>query len=203
MTPGKLDLLTGWLPGRPWYRGAGRPRLAKVGGFRLDDPEGEVGIEFMAAADGPVTYHVPMSYRAAPLPGADDALIGTAEHGVLGRRWIYDGTHDPVLVERLFALIIGTAQAQAQSVSDTPDPTVVGSCAGTGYTSAVRPVDVADGPDGTDVLGQDLAIRVLRVLDPAVEPNAVGHVTAGWRLPDGGQTRGVFAFVGPRPDTLN
>ena len=41
-------------------------------------------------ADG-TTYVVPMTYRGAPLAGADEALIGTSEHGVLGRRWIYDG----------------------------------------------------------------------------------------------------------------
>jgi hypothetical protein len=45
---GKLDLLAGWMPAQPWYADAGRePALAKAGGFRLDDPEGEVGIEFM------------------------------------------------------------------------------------------------------------------------------------------------------------
>jgi hypothetical protein len=32
-----------------------------------------------------------MTYRASALPGADGGLIGTAEHGVLGGRWIYDG----------------------------------------------------------------------------------------------------------------
>jgi hypothetical protein len=26
--------------------------------------------------------------RGAPLDGADQALIGTSEHGVLGRRWV-------------------------------------------------------------------------------------------------------------------
>ena len=49
MAPTKLELLTSWLPGRPWYAGgAALPRLTKAGGFRLDDPDGEVGLEFMA-----------------------------------------------------------------------------------------------------------------------------------------------------------
>ena len=44
MSPGKLELLTVWLPTQPWYLGGGHePELAKVGGFRLDDPQGEVG----------------------------------------------------------------------------------------------------------------------------------------------------------------
>jgi hypothetical protein len=37
MAPAKLELLTSWLPGRPWYPGeAALPRLARSGGFRLD-----------------------------------------------------------------------------------------------------------------------------------------------------------------------
>jgi hypothetical protein len=48
LVPSKLDLLTDWLPTRTWYQvTGGRPALEKAGGFRLDDPEGEVGIEFM------------------------------------------------------------------------------------------------------------------------------------------------------------
>ena len=129
LTPGKLELLSEWLPTRTWYRVTGRPpELVKAGGFRLEDPEGEVGIEFMVAIDGsgvqPLTYHVPMTYRGLPLDGADDYLIGTTEHGILGRRWVYDGTRDPVLITQLVALIQGEAEAQAQSQSHTPDPTV-------------------------------------------------------------------------------
>lgn len=125
LSPTKLELLAEWLPSRPWYQGAtGTTGLAKAGGFRLDDPEGEVGIEFMvvtdAAGDEPVAYLVPLTYRGAPLKGAEDGLIGTCEHGVLGRRWIYDGAHDFVLVEQLLALLAGRTTAQAQSESDTP-----------------------------------------------------------------------------------
>src|SRR5215831_3448586 len=124
MSPTKLDLLAAWLPAQPWYRQTGDPELARVGGFRLDDPEGEVGIEFMVVTDRDMTYQVPMTYRAGALDGAGEALIGTSEHGVLGRRWIYDGVHDPVLRTQLVALIQGEAKAQAQTVSDTTDTTV-------------------------------------------------------------------------------
>ena len=74
----------------------------------------------------PVVYQVPMTYRAAPLLGAEGALIGTTEHGVLGTRWVYDAPHDDVFVDRLLALIQGQAEPQAQSESNTPDPTVAG-----------------------------------------------------------------------------
>src|SRR5215218_7739419 len=91
ITPTKLELLDAWLPTRAWYRGPADPGLAKVGAFRFDDPAGEVGIEtlLVQAGDGPV-LQVPLTYRAAPLAGAEPWLIGTTEHSVLGRRWVYD-----------------------------------------------------------------------------------------------------------------
>ena len=122
LSPSKLELLNGWLPARAWYRGAGKPELSRAGGFRLDDPAGEVGIEFMVVADSAdpsaVAYHVPLTYRADPLEGAELALVGRAEHGVLGTRWVYDGARDPVLVSQLLALLAGRTEPQAQSVSE-------------------------------------------------------------------------------------
>jgi Maltokinase N-terminal cap domain len=136
MSPSKLELLAAWLPAQPWYRPTGRaPELARAGGFRLDDPQGEVGIEFMLVTDGPgsgaAAYQVPMTYRAHALPGPEGGLIGTAEHGVLGPRWIYDGPRDPVLAAQLAALVRGEAGPQAQSVSDAPDPACRWRCCAT------------------------------------------------------------------------
>ena len=188
MLPRKLELLAAWLPTRDWYLGGeGRtPVLANAGGFRLDDPEGEVGMEFMVAADTsgerPVHYHVPLTYRGAPLEGAEDALIGTSEHGVLGKRWVYDGTHDPVLIAQMRELFAGRAQPQMQSVSDTPDPSVVAECTGPG----------ADGRPGA-------AVRFIRVLDPAAPApsGALGHVTVGRPAADGTESRVVVAVLLP------
>jgi hypothetical protein len=89
MRPGKLELLTAWLPAQPWYRQTGhQPELAKAGGFRLDDPQGEVGIEFMVVTDGSgyaaTAYQIPLTYRAGALAGACGGLIGTSEHGGTG-----------------------------------------------------------------------------------------------------------------------
>jgi len=182
LTPGKLELLAAWLPAQPWYADQGRaPQLARAGGFRLDDPEGEVGIEFMVATDGggdaAIAYLVPMTYRGAALDGADEALIGTTEHGVLGRRWIYDGISDPVLLGQLDALVLGQAQPQMQGVSETPDPTVT--CV---------PLS-ADGAGG----GQ-LVVAINRVLEAEADAGVTpGRLYAGWRLPDGTTVRGCLA----------
>ncbi|MEV7375549.1 1,4-alpha-glucan branching protein [Streptomyces sp. NPDC090301] len=206
MQPTKLELLTAWLPTREWHAG-GEARPERVGGFRLDDPAGEVGIEFMAVTDGEgdgaTTHLVPLTYRGEPLDGAEHALVGTSEHGVLGKRWIYDGTHDPVLVGQLYALLTGRAQAQAQSLTDVPDLTVavspltVEGAEGAAEAELVRAVD---GPDHTDVVLRTpgapapLTLRVRRVLAAGTDlaPGA-GGVTAEWRLPDGTTVRGVFA----------
>ncbi|MGP3683578.1 maltokinase N-terminal cap-like domain-containing protein [Streptomyces sp. IBSNAI002] len=184
LTPTKLELLTAWLPKQSWYEGhAGTPELARAGGFRLDDPEGEVGIEFMVVVDAgapePVAYLVPLAYRGAALDGAPaEALIGTSEHGVLGTRWIYDGVHDPVVTAQLRALLRGEAVPQHQSTSDTPDPTVTVHGTGPG--------------DGRDVRVH----RVLRTAEAGRE--ASGHLVAGWTWPDGTAVRGVLAAVTPR-----
>ncbi len=210
MNPNKLELLAAWLPGQPWFSARGpEPELTKAGGFRLDDPQGEVGIEFMLVADGPVVYQVPMTYHGRELPGADGRLIGTSEHGVLGSRWVYDGIRDPVLVAQLVALIQGEAQAQAQSVSHTPEPAVTGQPVAGADLAAVSSVITGDGPDGTDLLvdvaGPDglpagqLAIRIPRVLRPGADgapaDDAAGQpcLSGTWQQPGGARARGVLA----------
>ncbi|KUN91320.1 maltokinase N-terminal cap-like domain-containing protein [Streptomyces caeruleatus] len=206
LKPTKLELLTSWLPTRPWYVGTGEPELTKAGGFRLDDPEGEVGIEFMVATDtsgaAPVPYLVPLTYRGAPLPGAEHALVGTMEHGVLGPRWAYDGVHDPVLVAQLLALIEGRAQAMAQSISDTPDHEVAPAYTGDGLPAGDRLMTATDDQHGTELRASDgAALRLHRVLrtDLAVPQGAVGHLTGVWQTPDYTRARALFAVLHPAP----
>ncbi|MFI6479385.1 1,4-alpha-glucan branching protein [Nonomuraea sp. NPDC050663] len=200
LKPTKLELLTTWLPTRPWYAGGSAvPRLTKAGGFRLDDPAGEVGIEFMVVTDtsgpAPVSYLTPLTYRGAALEGADHALIGTMEHGVLGRRWAYDGCHDPVLVEQLLALIAGRAQAQQQSVSDAPDLEVTRSYTGEALSSTATATD--DGAGTKLTTPEKTTVHLQRVLRPQSSPpsKALGHVTGAWDLPDSTRTQGTFLVV--------
>lgn len=194
LVPTKLDLLAGWLPTQDWYEGeAEAADLVNAGGFRLDDPDGEVGIEFMVVVDTgapePVAYLVPLAYRGAALADAPDAaLIGTAEHGVLGTRWVYDGVHDPVVTSRLHALLRGEATPQHQRRSDTPDPTVT----------------VLRRPDGETDRDTDLRVRVNRVLTaqaadaeaaPDPDRDAPARLVATWTWPDGTPATGVFAVA--------
>ncbi|MFF7920456.1 1,4-alpha-glucan branching protein [Streptomyces mirabilis] len=220
MTPSKLELLAAWLPRQPWYIGtASEPHLTKAGGFRLDDPQGEVGIEFMVVTDNsgerPRSYHVPLSYRGAPLDGADRALIGTSEHGVLGRRWVYDGTHDPVLVAQLLDLLQGHAEPQAQSETDTPAPSVTSHFTGVGFSTVIASAAVDDRQHGTAIMVETkeeagprsrsagaVTIDVMRVLrsdsqaaqSPAAR-SARGHVVADWRAKNGDESRGLFVVL--------
>ncbi|MFG2265584.1 1,4-alpha-glucan branching protein [Streptomyces sp. NPDC048720] len=209
LTPTKLELLAEWLPTRPWYRGGPAPELEKSGGFRLDDPAGEVGIEFMVTTDvcgpEPVAYLVPLTYRDAPAAGAEHALIGTAEHGVLGKRWVYDGCHDPVLFTELLALIGGRAQAVAQSITDTPDREVTRAYAGEPFPEGPftpRPADDEHGtrlpaPHGTVLHVHRVPVPVAGTPPlPAGEP--LGHVAGGWAGPDGTRLGAVLMTLAGR-----
>ncbi len=112
LSPSKQQLVESWLPTRSWAQGR---RIAdKVAEYRFDDPAGEVGVETILwrTEDGTV-LQTPLTYRSAPLPGAEAHLIGTTEHSVLGRRWAYDGCGDPVWAATLAAGILnGARQSQ-------------------------------------------------------------------------------------------
>jgi hypothetical protein len=195
LSPTKLELLTEWLPTRPWYRGR-TPQLAAAGGFRLDDPAGEVGIEFMVVTDSageePVSYLAPMAYRGAPAQGQDGALIGTMQHGVLGERWVYDGPGDPVVRAQLLAAIRGTAQPQAQRVSHTSDLSVRSFCDVPEF-GGIGPV--SESTAGTDIALGPVVLRLNRALtagEPATGIRA--GLVAGWTQHET-VVRGLFAEI--------
>lgn len=212
LKPTKLEVLTDWLPGQPWFRGEHRPpQLTKAGGFRLDDPQGEVGIECLVVTDRsgavPRSYFVPLTYRGAPLDGAEQALVGTTRHGVLGMRWIYDGAHDPVFAAELLALFQGRAVPQSQNDSGTRDDSVtrhVEDAAAFGSSRVAAVVTVAHDAQGTGLAlatttapdaeqasgaaaadrsvpaSGGLGLRLARLLEPVAGAGvAAGDVAAG------------------------
>lgn len=103
LKPAKLDLISWWLPTQPWFTEDGP--VERDATFRLDDPAGEVGIETFLVRSGAFSFHVPLTYRSAPL--AEGTLVGELEHSVLGHRWLYDGPSDPVYVATTAAAIAG------------------------------------------------------------------------------------------------
>ncbi|GAB4048185.1 CG0192-related protein [Catellatospora paridis] len=112
--PTKLELIDSWLPTRSWYQGPAEPGVHRVAACRFDDPDGAVGVEtiLVQAGDGPL-LHVPLTYRGAPLPGGEPWLVGTTEHSVLGKRWVYDATGDPVYLQALAtAILTGGGEAE-------------------------------------------------------------------------------------------
>lgn len=132
LSPSKVDLVADWIGAQRWYAAKGTvPQLTRVGSWRLDDPQGAVGVETLYLRDEsaaePVIYQVPLTYRDAPLEGALDALVGLIEHSVLGTRWVYDAPHDPVYAEQLLALVRGQVRAASSSIDDAIEEGVVGS----------------------------------------------------------------------------
>lgn len=162
LTPHKFDLITRWLPGQPWFDGAGA--IESVSSFRLDDPDGEVGIETFIVRSGGREFHVPVTYRGAPLPGG--TLVGELEHSALGHRWVYDGPTDGVYVSTTTQTIVAAGHEVEMFLPDgTPVPRAdtAASVAGAGL------------PD--DVVAGELAVA--RLL-PADVPAGAPRLDASW-----------------------
>ncbi|WP_248704108.1 hypothetical protein [Curtobacterium sp. MWU13-2055] len=116
LRPSKAEALAAWLPDQAWSGVVAGAPLQVVGQFRFDDPAGEVGVEVLLARteDGRV-LQAPLTYRDAPLPGADAFLVTEMDHSVLGRRWVYDAVGDPVHADVLRrAIVTGGHEAELE-----------------------------------------------------------------------------------------
>ena len=178
LDPSKVEALTAWLPGRTWAAGA--TSVTQVGSYRFDDPAGTVGIETLLVRDaGGALFQVPLTYRDAPLPGAEDALVTTMEHSVLGPRWAYDGCVDPVAVQALItAILTGGHEAGLEYDTDAgierrePTARVVGSGTAPAAVPDLAAVSAVDEAAETVVSAGPLVVTVRRRLDgpePATE----------------------------------
>ncbi|EWT02266.1 phosphotransferase [Intrasporangium oryzae NRRL B-24470] len=228
MVPTKTELVAAWMPEQRWYHGKGHePRLRRVGGFRFEDPEGEVGIETLLLVDEapspPVVYQVPLTYRGAPLDGAERALLGTMEHSVLGTRWVYDGPHDPAYVSGLVTTILGDGVSDEAQASVGSNELAVGTSTGhvagtvssstvlTGEQSNTSIICRMTSPGGGPA--EPLIVKVFRTLQDGDNPDVVvqsalteagsarvpvafGHLAGRWDAPTGGTTQhGHLAFA--------
>jgi hypothetical protein len=114
LRPTKIELLSAWIPTQSWASSADTSALESVGAYRFDDPDGNVGVEthLLRAADGQI-IQVPLTYRARALDDADSSLITKMHHSVLGERWVYDASVDPVFARTLATTILrGGEQAE-------------------------------------------------------------------------------------------
>jgi hypothetical protein len=187
--PTKLELIAGWLPGRRWYRGPAEPQVTRLAAYRFDDPAGEVGVEtLLVTAGDEIVYQVPLTYRDAPLAGAEAALVGTCEHSVLGRRWVYDATGDPVYATALAAAVLaGAGQAEEQIEVDgrletrEPSMTIASTVAEPIIAPAIDRVDATlDSDEVTTILTASVVLTVVRGLELTAPPPSTPALTGTW-----------------------
>ncbi|MFG2041895.1 hypothetical protein [Dactylosporangium sp. NPDC048998] len=188
LSPSKLELLAAWLPKQSWYRGPAAPEPERVTAFRFDDPDGEVGIETIVVrvGDGPL-LQTPLTYRAAPLPGAEAWLLGTTEHSVLGTRWVYDACGDPVYAAALTAAVL-TGGGQAEEMIDMGDgrlerrePHAVAKGSGTAASLPATKMKIlsVDGGDPAVIVTDAVELTALRTLGGTAPGDLT--LTATWK----------------------
>ncbi len=184
--PTKLELIREWAPTQPWFVGDDLG-LSQVGAYRFDDPDDEVGIEtiLVRSGEGPI-LQVPLTYRGAPLAGADEWLITTMQHTALGDRWVYDGCGDPVYAAALAtAILTGGTQADVEREADgvrtpvEPSIRVIGS-GKADEIDTVGLVDVRDVEAGTVVATSVAEIEVLRVVGDSTWALGGETLTGTW-----------------------
>lgn len=163
LRPTKQELLEAWVPQQDWYPGEDAD-FEVVGRFRFDDPDGEVGIETYLLRRGDDLFQVPLTYRGAPLDEPDAVLITEMEHSVLGQRWVYDGTSDPVYLA-VVAEVIRTGGSQAAQLVQQAD----------GSTREVPSQIRAEGRPG----GAGVTIEFTRTPTEVDEPGP-GTLSATW-----------------------
>ncbi|MGB3301310.1 MAG: hypothetical protein WBA98_01295 [Gordonia sp. (in: high G+C Gram-positive bacteria)] len=122
ISPTKLEFVTDYLDNMPW---GGTGDVDMIGGYRFDDPAGEVGVEgLLVSRDGRV-LHVPCTYRGEKLSSADEYLITTMKHSALGDRWVYEAAADPVAVDCYLKALrgeISQAQLELEKTDGTVEP---------------------------------------------------------------------------------
>lgn len=176
LVPTKAEIIAAWLPTRSWFNGDVE-QVEIVGGYRFDDPAGEVGIQgqFVTAGSNTV-YHVPLTYRGAALEGAEEHLMGTMQHSVLGERFVYDAIGDPVFQNVLARVIAqgGTHADEFTALADgsTEPRPVQGEVFGSGIPDSDYPEFITaktSTDDGvSSAFTSKATLAILRLVDPKV-----------------------------------
>lgn len=204
LTPSLSELLTGWMSTQRWFPAKGRDlTISQVGGFSLEDPVGEVGLEvyLVAVESGRRTdvVNVPLTFRTVPLAGAEAGLVGEANHPDLGTCYVYDGTHDPVFIAAWTELI----RTGGKTADGGAEGTALGDFGSTAPVQPAADISVLGGEQSNtsvviDAGGTPMILKFFRVLaageSPDVQvsakltaagskdvPNTFGWVMGSWR----------------------
>lgn len=172
LNPTKEHLLNDWVRRQPWFASTGADQIKHMGAYRFDDPDGEVGMETHILKDvlGNL-YQVPLTYRPEPVEELQHALITEMEHSILGRRWIYDASHDPVYL-RTLARVLRGEQDQADEFMEKEEPGA--------EIEKTFIVEVEKSPAGSKLSGDDLGF-LANCIDhtpnptPGGVPGLIGH----------------------------
>ncbi|WP_072802062.1 CG0192-related protein [Rhodococcoides yunnanense] len=173
LSPSKLDMMRSWLPNQSWIENLDTSGVEILGAYRFDDPAGAVGIETHLLLVGTRVVHAPVTYRDAPLEGAERHLVTTMEHSVLGRRWVYDAVADPVYIEALARTIL-TGGVEATLEYDQPvsaekrkvTTRVTGSGHPDAHVPTLEPGTISVLGTTTTIEAGSMHLDVLRVIDP-------------------------------------
>lgn len=175
LSPSKLELLQAYLANDANLGKQATGDLAAVGAYRFDDPAGQVGIEshILRSPDGAL-LHLPLVYRNERWDGADQWSVGTMQHSVLGERWVYEASIDPIYVRELVRTIVqgGTGVDEMVETDDGPvarDPSVrvVGSGSAGAGLPTIDDLVVERLQATTSIRCGDLEVVVQNVLAPA------------------------------------
>lgn len=160
LSPGKLEVVSQWLKEQEWAAGIDfeAAPLESVSSYRFDDPAGVVGIEIHIVATGDRVFQIPLTYRGAPLDGAENFFVAEISHSVLGPRWVYAGIGDPVFIDQLVATIKDFGTSATQYLVDDAgnrqnEITELTYASGTGPVEGATSFDVVNELD----LGADVA----------------------------------------------
>lgn len=186
LRPSKLELITPWLAEQSWAYPA-RGDWQRVAAYRFDDPDGEVGVEtLIVRSGGNDELQVPLTYRGAPLAGAENWLIGTMDHSALGTRWVYDAAGDPVYAQTLaFAITSGGREAEQYREENGVRVPVAGTAQVQGSGSGgvmptVAPV-ASTTTDGVTAIETDaFTLWLARVVGGQVPTDAAETLSGSW-----------------------
>jgi hypothetical protein len=191
LRPTKIELLSRWVPTQSWVGEVDTSALEPVGAYRFDDPAGEVGVEthLLRTVDRQI-IQVPLTYRARALDGAEDSLITKMHHSVLGERWVYDASADPVYAWTLAATIFrGGEQAELIYLEENgprqrePTTWVRGNGSPAEMIPSVAHVTMAHTGSATIIDTGDLTLRVRRVVELGPFDEAIDEATLTGRWP--------------------